>query len=227
MGSHTSRYASINAMLFDRTGDTAAKNKAYRAFNWATYMAYSDGRIIDGPDVNQIWFTDGYGDYIRHFMDGIAAVPEWAPAGQTHLLGSTSIVRTVSYATAGEVTYQTVDAAATDVLRVAFTPAVVTVNGQPLAQRGDLAQPGWTYNASTGAVRVRRTTGASVRVAGSGGGPTPPVVTSSTPASGAVVPVNSTVTATFNEDMDPATVNGTTFSLRAGSTSVAAAVSSL
>jgi hypothetical protein len=174
MGSHTSRYASINAMLFDRTGDTAAKDKAYRAFNWATYMAHSDGRVIDGPDVNQIWFTDGYGDYIRHFMDGLAAVPEWAPAGQTHLLGSTSIVRSVSYATANEVTFQTVDATATDVLRVSFTPGVVTVNGQQLAQRGDLTQPGWTYNASTGAVKVRRTSGTNVRVAGSGTGPTPP-----------------------------------------------------
>jgi len=27
------------------------------------------------------WFSDGYGDYIRHFMEGLAAVPEWAPAG--------------------------------------------------------------------------------------------------------------------------------------------------
>jgi Concanavalin A-like lectin/glucanases superfamily/Bacterial Ig-like domain len=225
MGSHTSRYASINAMLFDKTGDTVAKNKAYRAFNWATYMAYTDGRIIDGPDVNQIWFTDGYGDYIRHFMDGIAAVPEWAPAGQTHLLGSTSIVRGVSYATANEVTYQTVDATATDSLRVAFTPTVVTVDGQTLAQRADLTQPGWTYNSSTGAVRVRRTSGTSVRIAGSGGGTTPPAVMSVTPTSGSVVAVNSTVTAMFNKDMDPATVTGSTFFVRAGTSNVAATVS--
>lgn len=223
MGSHTSRYASINAMLYDRTGDTAAKEKAYRAFNWATYMAYSDGRVIDGPDVNQIWFTDGYGDYIRHFMDGIAAVPEWAPAGQNHLLGSTSIVRSVSYAVANEVTYQTVDAAATDVLRVAFTPAVVTVDGVQLAQRSDLNQPGWTFNASTGAVKIRRATGVNVRIAGSGSGPTPPVVTSSTPASGAVVATNSTVTATFNEDMDTSTINGTTVFLRTASGGAVAA----
>src|SRR5688572_4780462 len=54
MGSHTARYASINAMLYDKTGAAAAKEKAYRSFNWATYMAYSDGRLIDGPDVNQI-----------------------------------------------------------------------------------------------------------------------------------------------------------------------------
>ncbi len=225
MGSHTARYASINAMLFDKTGDTAAKDKAYRAFNWATYMQFSDGRTIAGPGDPSIWFTDGYGDYIMHFMDGIAAVPEWAPAGQTHLLGSTSIVRTVSYATVNEVTYQTVDTSATDSLRVAFTPTVVTVDGQPLAQRTDLTQPGWTFNASTGALRLRRASGTSVRIAGSGGGTTPPAVASVTPTNGSVVAVNSTVTATFNKDMDPATITGTTFFLRAGTSNVAATVS--
>jgi hypothetical protein len=225
MGSHTARYASINAMLYDKTGDAAAKEKAYRSFNWATYMAYSDGRVIDGPDVNQIWFTDGYGDYIMHFMDGMAAVPEWAPAGETHLLGSSSIVRSVSYPT-NEVTYQTVDASATDVLRVAFTPASVTVDGQPLQQRADLTQPGWTYDASTGAVRIRRVSGTNVRVSGSTGGPTPPVVTSVTPASGSVVPVNSTVTATFNEAMDATTITTSTFFVRTGTANpVAATVS--
>jgi hypothetical protein len=73
MGSHTSRYASVNALWFEMTGDTAAREKAYRSFNWATYMAETDGRIIDGPSVNQIWWTDGYGDYIRHFMAGLGS----------------------------------------------------------------------------------------------------------------------------------------------------------
>ena len=70
MGSHTSRYASVNALLYARTGDLAAKEKAYRSFNWATYMDHSNGVNIDGPEVGNEWFTDGYGDYIRHFHDG-------------------------------------------------------------------------------------------------------------------------------------------------------------
>jgi hypothetical protein len=216
MGSHTSRYASINAMLFEKTGDSTVKEKAYRAFNWATYMAYTDGRVIAGPEDVSIWFTDGYGDYIRHFMDGIAAVPEWAPPGQNHLLGSTSIVRSVTYL-ASEVNYQSVDATATDVLRVAFVPTMVTVDGQALQQRGDLAQAGWTYDAATGAVRVRRTNGTNVRVAGGGTGPTPPAVVSVSPSNGSVAAVNTAVSATFNEAMDPATVNSTTVMLRTGS----------
>ena len=77
MGSHTARYASVNALLFARTGDAAAREKAYRAFNWATYMTRDNGVVIDGPEVGNCWFTDGYGDYIRHFLVGISAVPEW------------------------------------------------------------------------------------------------------------------------------------------------------
>jgi hypothetical protein len=36
MGSHTSRYASVNALLYEKTGDLVAKENAYRSFNWAT-----------------------------------------------------------------------------------------------------------------------------------------------------------------------------------------------
>jgi hypothetical protein len=166
MGSHTARYASVNAMLYEKTGDTAAREKAYRAFNWATYMCKTNGRVIDGPAVNELWFTDGYGDYIKHFMAGLAAVPGWAPPNQSHLVGSTSVVRTVSYLT-GEVAYETADAAATDSLRLAFVPQSVTADGAPLAQRTDLAQPGWTFDPTTRVMRLRRTAGRTVRISGS------------------------------------------------------------
>ena len=97
MGSHTSRYASVNAQLYELTGDLAAKEKAYRSLNWATYMCGSNGVVIDGPSVNNIWWTDGYGDYIKHFMESLGSVPEWAPQSQSHLLRSTSVVRSVQY----------------------------------------------------------------------------------------------------------------------------------
>ena len=49
MGSHTSRFASVNALLAAATGDTAAKTTAYYSLNWATYMARPNGVVIDGP----------------------------------------------------------------------------------------------------------------------------------------------------------------------------------
>ncbi len=163
MGSHTSRYASINAMLYARTGDSVAKEKAYRAFNWATYMARANGVVIDGPTVNNQWFTDGYGDYIRHFMTGLHAIPEWAPAGETHITGSSSVVKSVSYSPAG-VDYVTADTASTDVLRVADVPSRVLVDGQPLSQRSDLTQPGWTFDPTTDVLRVRHDNGTYIQI---------------------------------------------------------------
>jgi hypothetical protein len=87
MGSHTSRYASICAMWYEHSGDRWFKEEAYRFFNHASYMAEPDGVVQTGHNWGaEIWFSDGYTDYIRHFMEGLAAVPEWAPAGENHLL---------------------------------------------------------------------------------------------------------------------------------------------
>jgi hypothetical protein len=154
MGSHTSRYASVNAQLYELTGDLAAKEKAYRSLNWATYMCGSNGVVIDGPSVNNIWWTDGYGDYIKHFMESLGSVPEWAPQSQSHLLRSTSVVRSVQYSTT-DITYQVFDRSAQEVLRLNFTPQSVTADGVLLSARTDLLQEGWTFSSATGVLRVR------------------------------------------------------------------------
>jgi hypothetical protein len=113
--------------------------------------------------VNNQWFTEGYGDYIRHFLVGFAAIPEWAPTGANHLTGSTSLVTSVSY---GEqsVAYTTRDATATDSLRLAFVPHSIRVDGQLLPERSDLAQPGWTHDPDSGVLRILRDSGSNVLV---------------------------------------------------------------
>jgi hypothetical protein len=153
MGSHTSRYASVNALLYEKTGDTAAKAKAYRSFNWATYMCRSNGISIDGPDINNQWFTDGYGDYIRHFMTGVGAVPDWTPAYQTHLVRSSSVIKNISYGT-NTVSYITYDSVATEVLHISFNPVTITANGVVLPHRSDLSQPGWTLDVATKTLKI-------------------------------------------------------------------------
>ncbi|MBI4898913.1 MAG: fibronectin type III domain-containing protein [Actinobacteria bacterium] len=184
MGSHTSRYASVNALLYARTGDLAAKEKAYRAFNWATYMARSNGVVIDGPSVNNQWFTDGYGDYIRHFLVGMFAVPEWAPMGQTHLLDSSSVVTNVTYG-AGQVSYTTFDSAGIETIKTAAAPTTVTVGGKQLALRSDLAAEGWTYDPSQSLLKIRHDNGTAVAVAMTGAAPNlPPVVSLTAPSAG-------------------------------------------
>jgi hypothetical protein len=153
MGSHTARYASVNALLFEKTGDAVAREKAYRSFNWATYMCRPNGVVLDGPEVGNEWFTDGYGDYIRHFMVGLGAVPEWAPANQSHLVRSTSVVKNISYGM-NAINYTTYNGTSTDVLLINFTPGVIKANGVILPRRTDLSQPGWTLDPAKKILRI-------------------------------------------------------------------------
>ncbi len=161
MGSHTSRYASVNALLYEKTGDLVAKEKAYRSFNWATYMARSNGVVIDGPDVNNQWFTDGYGDYIRHFMTGMGAVPEWSPATQTHMVRSNSVIRSITYGV-NTLSYTTFNSSSTEVLHISYNPVTITVDGVELARRSDLSQPGWTLDVATKTLKIYHTSGTTV-----------------------------------------------------------------
>jgi hypothetical protein len=166
MGSHTSRYASVNALWYEKTGDAAAKEKAFRSFNWATYMCHENGAVNDLAVEDQtIWFSDGYGDYIRHFVAGLGSAPEWAPPGENHLLRSSSIVQSVSYLPE-EVNYQTYDSDSNEVLRLNFTPRRVLSDGQELPKRADLERAGWTFDAEQGVLRVRHLGSHVVRVLG-------------------------------------------------------------
>jgi hypothetical protein len=168
LGSHTARFASINAMVFERTGDPTAKVLAYRALNWATYMASADGQVIDGPGDGQIWFTDSYGDLMRHVIASMGAVPEWAPPGDNHLLRSSSVVTAIAYSHS-EVTYTAFDSTSTDVLHLNFTPTRITVDCQPLAQRSVLDGPGWTFDANSGTLRIYHVGGYQIDVFGTAG----------------------------------------------------------
>jgi hypothetical protein len=148
MGSHTSRYGSVNALWYEITGDTAAKERAFRSLNWATYMCRSNGVVNVGPVDQSIWWADGYADYIRHLMAALGSVPEWAPLGQDHLLRTTSIVRSISYQPK-EISYSVFDDASTEILRLSFTPASVLANGKMLPKRIERTGAGWTFDERT------------------------------------------------------------------------------
>jgi hypothetical protein len=161
MGSHTARYASLCALWAEASGDMSYKERAQRSFNWATYMANEDGTVtvgIDRPDYdNQCWFTDGYFDFVPHFLEGMAACPEWAPAHEDHLLRSTSVVREVRYAPLS-IAYRTFDAKASEVLRLTFEPLRVCSAGDMLPRCEALGpDAGWTFEPASGVLRVYHT----------------------------------------------------------------------
>jgi hypothetical protein len=157
LASDTSRWAAINAMYYEKSGDGQAREDAFRSLNYSTYFAASDGRIaccgLDYAD--SYWFDDGYADHIRNYLWAMGAIPEFAPAGENHLLRSSSVVQNVEY---GEhkISYRTFDRSATEVLRLSFKPASITADGQGLSQRGDLHEPGYTIRALAGGDYVLR-----------------------------------------------------------------------
>ena len=66
-------------------------------------------------------------------MDAFWAVPEWAPADESHLVGSSSVVTKMAYG-AGSVTWSTFDATSSDVLRLNFFPESVSVGGRSVGR---------------------------------------------------------------------------------------------
>ena len=125
MSSHTARYASVRALFYEVTGEMDSKERAFRSFNWATYSSRSNGLVKTSLDEGTgYWCSDGYGDYMRHVQRGMASVPEWAPADEDHLLGSSSVVRSIRY---GEraIGYMTFDHRAREVLRLRRQPETI------------------------------------------------------------------------------------------------------
>lgn len=105
--SHTSRHASVELMYCEATGDCERKDASIRQLNWATYTVDTDGRNRYPRD--DIWLTDGYGDYVRHYLRAMAAAPELAPDNENHLLRTTSVIQTIEYG-AGAIRYTKFDA---------------------------------------------------------------------------------------------------------------------
>jgi hypothetical protein len=93
--SHTSRQASAELQYVELTGDTLRKQNAILQLNWATYMVDTDGKNRYPQDEN--WLTDGYGDYVRHYLRAMAAMPELAPSDEEHILYSSSVIQQVDY----------------------------------------------------------------------------------------------------------------------------------
>ncbi len=162
--SHSARLAAVEALYYAKTGDAAYKEAAYRTYNWVTYFqGLSAG--AHAPFSTQWWFTDQFADGPRRMMDAFWAVPEWAPADESHLLGSLSVVRKIAYG-AGSVTYSTFDDESTDVLRLDFSPDSVTVGGQAITRRKDLDEQGYTFDDATRVLSIRHTTSRDVDVQG-------------------------------------------------------------
>lgn len=178
--SHTSRLAAVEALLYAKTGDESYKEAAFRSYNWVTYFQGLPGKAHSPFGENQWWFTDQFADGPRRLMDAFWAVPEWAPADESHLLGSSSVVTKIAYAR-GSVTYSTFDEQSTDVLRIDFKPVSVMANGRRLSSYSDLTREGFVFDDATHVLRIRHDHARDIDIQGEGGSAPPSFLTFDNP----------------------------------------------
>jgi len=160
--SHSSRQASVELMYSTLSGDTSYAENAIRTLNWATYTVASDGRNRYIRD--DIWLTDGYGDYVRHYLRAMAAMPELTP-DENHLLKSSSVIRNIDYKP-GSIVFTTFDDRSDVVLRVVSKPSSVNMNGKPLEFKTGSGDNRWTWTPleKGGLVFLRYTGGNKVEI---------------------------------------------------------------
>jgi hypothetical protein len=167
--SHTSDYASAELLYAERTGDTSRVPQTIRQLNWATYWVDSSGANRYPRDA--IWLTDGYGDYVRHYLNAMASDPELAPVDHPHLLRSSSILSSVSLPDPSTFSYSTFDQASTEWVRSATIPESVINGSQPLSQvawpsNGSMIEDGWAWKALAigGVTIIHKSHGRSAQV---------------------------------------------------------------
>ena len=174
--SHTARQAAAELQYMLLTSDRSRYAHAVRQLNWATYMVDFDGKNF--YPTNAVWMTDGYGDYVRHYLKAMAASPELAPSDESHLLYSSSVVQHMFYrtqlgkyyfrairdATKTEIHYATFDTTGTEVIRLAKKPSGVLFNNTPAKENDTREGYDWKPLGKGGVLTIRRTNARQVTI---------------------------------------------------------------
>jgi hypothetical protein len=140
--SHTSRQGAAELLYASKTGDIASKKLGIRQLNWATYMVNNDGESTYPS--NRTWMTDGYGDFVRHYLRAMGTFPDLAPVDQNHLLKSSSVVTHIMYGK-DKIEYETFDDISTEVLRLSSKPEEVLANGNKISESGLSGNNSWNW----------------------------------------------------------------------------------
>ena len=175
--SHSARQAADELLYGFLTGDTSFYSNAVRELNWAGYMVDVDGKNCFPTD--EPWLTDGYGDYVRHYLRAMAIYPVLAPV-EDHILSTTSVIQQADYnghfkkygnvefdkPDTGKVRvyYRCFDNEGTEVIKLKAKPSGLLLNGNPLKEVS--AGEGYTWNEleKGGVLLVRRKNGNKVIV---------------------------------------------------------------
>ncbi len=157
--SHTARQAAAALQYASLCGDSTYTENAIRQLNWATYMVDHDGKNCYPRD--EVWMTDGYGDYIRHFLNAMAAYPALSPSNQNHLISTNSVIQLMAYAPdinkflvpelpvelakKTMISYRTFDKKSTEIFRTTKKPSHVLVNQVPIKEGNSSDAENWSW----------------------------------------------------------------------------------
>jgi len=138
MDYQTARYAAACARWYKISGDESFREKAYRSLNWVTYCNDSLGMAFESPVSKDIlsWWSDCYGECPRMFYHVFAAIPEWAPPGEDHILYSKGVLKRVLYS--DNFLQYSATQHGEEYLRLTFKPSHVTLDGDPISGNPDL-----------------------------------------------------------------------------------------
>ncbi len=143
----TARYAAACAAWSVLGKDSSYRRKAYRALNWVTYCTDRSGMVFESPVSKGInsWWSDCYGEGPRMLYLAMAAIPQWVPAGENHILYSEQPLRSVRYGE-GKLTYMATGKHGIEYIRLRFKPSQLLLN-QQLLTKGSENQDGFILTA--------------------------------------------------------------------------------
>jgi hypothetical protein len=176
--SHSARQAADELLYTSLTGDTVFYTNAIRELNWATYAVDTDGKNCFPFD--EPWLTDGYGDYVRHYLRAMAVYPQLAPIAD-HILSTTSVIQQADYEghlkkylapsfdkqDTGKVLvyYRTFDDSGTERIKLRGRPSAILLNNHPLQERDDDQGYSWLpLDKGGGVLTVRRKKGTEILI---------------------------------------------------------------
>jgi hypothetical protein len=141
-------------------------------------MVNDNGRNRYPNDEN--WLTDGYGDYVRHYLRAMAADPTLALATENHILSSPSVIQQADYHGRNNkllydesnrnvnqkpvIRYRTFDKAGTEVLRMVKKPSRILLDEKPISEKETGEGYSWQPFLTGGVLKINRLNGTSVLI---------------------------------------------------------------